>query len=322
MQKLRVAVLRGGPSSEYDVSLNTGAAVLKYLPEKYLAHDILISRHGVWHRDGVERNPERALNHIDVVFNALHGEYGEDGKVQRILETLHVPYTGSDSIASAHGMNKHLAKKTFSNNGIKSPYHTTINAHDNIKEKLDHVFHHFLLPIVVKPASAGSSVGVTVVKSFNDLEGALLKAFAISDIALIEEYIRGREATCGVIDNFRGEKVYTLLPVEIIHPKEHDFFDYDAKYGGKSQEIVPGNFSEAEKYEIQRLAKLAHEKLGLRHYSRSDFIVHPRRGVYILEVNTLPGLTTESLMPKSLNAIGFNFPDFLDHLLTLAIGEK
>lgn len=319
MSKLRVAVVRGGPSSEYDVSLKSGSTILKHLPQKYHAHDILISKDGMWHRDGLERTPVRALAGMDVVFNAMHGQFGEDGKVQKILDHIGIPYTGSDSMASALGMNKVLSKKAFEHHNIKTPYFAVIRKEDDLGEKMNHVFHHFLLPFVVKPANAGSSVGVSIVKNFAHLEDALLHAFTFSDTVMIEEFIKGREATCGVVDNFRGETIYSLLPVEIIHPKENPFFDYDAKYGGKSQEIVPGRFSEAEKNEIQRLAKHVHESLGLRHYSRTDFIVTPKRGIFVLETNTLPGMTEESLMPKSLEAIGCSIADFLDHILTQAL---
>jgi len=122
-----------------------------------------------------------------------------------------------------------------------------------------------------------------------------------------------------VLDDFRDQKYYALLPVEIIPPATHGFFNYDAKYSGVSQEICPGNFNEEEKLAIQEAAVAAHKALGLRHYSRSDFIVTPKRGVYILEVNTLPGLTPESLFPKSIEAVGFHFPHFLDHLIQLAL---
>ncbi len=319
MTKLRIAVLRGGPSGEYEVSLKTGASILKHLPEKYQAHDIFISKDGAWHREGVERSPERALVGIDAVINALHGEYGEDGKVQQILQQLGVPYTGSDSLASALAMNKILTKQAFENHGIKTPYYAVIRRGDNVEEKTAYVFSHFLLPFIVKPASSGSSLGVTLVKNFNDLFPAIEKALAVSDSVLVEEYIKGREATCGVIDNFRNEKTYALLPVEIVQGKEHDFFNYEAKYGGGTEEICPGRFSEAEKQEIQKLARDVHEKLGLRHYSRTDFMVHPRRGIYALEVNTLPGITSESLLPKSLAAIGASLGEFLDHLISLVL---
>jgi len=178
------------------------------------------------------------------------------------------------------------------------------------------------MPAVVKPVSAGSSVGVSLAHSLGELETALEEAFRYSDQAIVEEKISGREATCGVIENFRGLPVYSLLPVEIIKPQDRDFFDYHAKYSGKSQEICPGNFSAGEKEEIQRLAKEAHRVLGLRHYSRSDFIIHPKRGIYILETNSLPGLTPESLFPISLEAVGSNLPEFLDHIVTEALTRR
>jgi D-alanine-D-alanine ligase len=174
---------------------------------------------------------------------------------------------------------------------------------------------------VVKPVSAGSSVGITVVRTFFDLESALASALEHSDSVIIEEFIEGREATCGVLDNFRDEKHYALLPVEIIPHKDSTFFDYDAKYRGESLEICPGNFDEDTKRIIQEVAQSVHRELGLRHYSRSDFIVHPKRGVFFLEVNTLPGLTSESLLPKSVKAVGSSLPEFLDHVIMMARGR-
>ena len=127
---------------------------------------------------------------------------------------------------------------------------------------------------------------------------------------LIEEFIKGKEATCGVVEKFREEPIYSLLPVEIIAPKDFDFFDFEAKYSGKSSEVCPGNFSAKENETIQKMAKEVHKILGLRHYSRTDFIVNPKRGVYVLEANTLPGLTKESLFPKSLKAVGSSLSHF------------
>ena len=139
---------------------------------------------------------------------------------------------------------------------------------------------------------------------------------------MIEEYVGGREATCGVIEHFRGKDFYALPPVEIIPSFTQDFFSYDAKYGGSSKEICPSSFSHEIKREIEEAAARIHEILGLSHYSRSDFIIHPKRGVYFLEVNTLPGLTKESLFPKSLSAIGSTMSEFVDHIIGIAINEK
>lgn len=321
-QKIKVGVLRGGPSSEYDVSLKSGSTVLKSLPEKYLGIDIFISKDGEWHRDGMVKSPEGALRHLDIVWNALHGQYGEDGKVQRILDHLGIPYTGSSSFESAVAMNKHLTKKALNNAGVKMAHHKIVTKEDVIDLGLHELFKTIPLPAVVKPTKAGSSVGVSIVRDFFGLQKAMNKAFEHGDSVIIEEYIDGREATCGVIDNFRGEKYYVLPTIEIIPHEKSDFFDYSAKYEGGSQEICPGNFDEDIKKQIQETARKVHEILGLKHYSRSDFIVHPKRGVYFLEVNTLPGLTSESLLPRSLNAVGTPLPDFFDHVIGLALAGK
>ncbi len=318
MSKIRVGVLRGGPSSEYDVSLKTGASVLKHLPEEYYAHDIFISKDGSWHKGGIVYSPGEIIKHLDVVFNALHGEYGEDGRVQHLLDTFAMPYTGSGYLASALGMNKALAKKVFTEHGIKTPLHKTLSKGGYTHADVLHIFKTFPMPAVVKPVRAGSSIGVSIARTVHELEEALKKAFEYDTEALIEEYISGREATCGVIEGFRGEALYSLLPVEIAHNSSSGLFDYEAKYAGKSKEICPGNFTKVELKKIQDTSVAVHRALGLRHYSRSDFIVHPKRGVYILETNTLPGLTEESLFPLSLKAVGSSLPEFLGHVLEMA----
>ncbi|TAK57321.1 D-alanine--D-alanine ligase [Patescibacteria group bacterium] len=319
MSKIRVGVLRGGPSSEYDVSLKTGAAVLKHLPDIYHAQDIFVSKDGLWHKGGIVYTPGEIIKHLDVIFNALHGEYGEDGKVQHLLDTFNIPYTGSGYLASVLGMNKVLAKKVFTEHGIKTPHHKTVRKGEYAHADVLHLFKTFPMPAVVKPVRAGSSVGVSIARTLHELEEALKKALTHDTEALIEEYIPGREATCGVIEGFRGEALYSLLPVEIVPDKECQFFDYEAKYAGKSKEICPGNFTKEEIKKIQNASVAVHKALGLRHYSRSDFIVHPKRGIYILEVNTLPGLTPESLFPLSLEAVGSSLPEFLGHVLGIAM---
>ncbi|HVS79721.1 MAG TPA: D-alanine--D-alanine ligase [Candidatus Paceibacterota bacterium] len=314
--KLRVGVLRGGPSNEYEVSIKTGASVLRNLPEKYQPQDIFISKQGDWHIDGVARPPEKILQRVDVVWNALHGEYGEDGRVQKLLSDLNMPFTGSDALASAVGMNKLLAKKTFAAYGLKTPFYAAVKRGENTAENAHQMLKSFTLPVIVKPAASGSSVGVSLAADLVTLIQALEMALAISEVALVEEYIRGKEATVGVIDGFREAKHYALLPVEIIHGSS--FFDYNAKYSPETREVSPGNFSSAESRELEELAVRAHRALGMRHYSRSDFIVSPN-GIYILETNSLPGLTEHSLIPKSLETVGSSLPEFLDHVITLAI---
>ena len=174
----------------------------------------------------------------------------------------------------------------------------------------------------MKRVGRGWSIGVSISTRMTEFETAVEKAFGLSDVILIEEYITGREATCGVVDSFRGEKFYAFLPVEFVHSQGSTFLDYEAKYGRKSRTVHPGRFSQAEKDAIQAAARTVHKALDLRHYSRSDFIVSPRRGVYFLEVNTLPGLYADAPFTESFGAVGVSFSDFLGHVLELALRGK
>jgi len=321
MQRIKVAVLRGGPGAEHEVSLKTGKNVLENLSDKYIPMDVFIAKDKTWYLDGISISPEKLFRRIDIVFNAMHGEYGEDGKVQQLMDHFGVKYTGSKALASALGMNKVLAKDIFVKANLKTPIYKIIKKGYNLTGLDQTIFKTFPMPAIVKPGGSGSSIGVSLVKVLKDILPAIEKALKHSDVVIVEEFIKGKEVTCGVVENFRGEPFYSLLPIEIIEPKEFEFFGYEAKYSGCSCEVCPGNFSEEEKKLIQHMAIEAHRVLGLRHYSRSDFIVSDKRGVYILEVNTLPGLTKESLLPKSLEAVGCSLPYFLDHVITLALEQ-
>ena len=313
--------MRGGPSSEYEVSLKSGAAVLSALDTgKYEPRDIFIDKAGQWHMHGAPQKPERALSGVDVAINVVHGEYGEDGTLQRILEALTVPYTGADALTSALAFNKHRTNSEARRLGITVAHNALIDSAKvtDLHKTALNIFRSFPHPFIVKPVMGGSSVGITKVNNFDALEFALHKAFTVSPQALVEEYIPGKEATVGVIDDFRNEKLYALMPVEIVPPAASPFFDYDAKYSGQTIERVPGHFSAQEKRDLMEAAKAVHQGLGLRHYSRSDFIVSPR-GIYFLEVNPAAGIgmTPESLFPKALQAVGARTADFFDHIIQL-----
>lgn len=319
MAKRVVAVLRGGIGDEHDISLKSGAAVLKtfQLRDDTDTREIFIDRNGSWFVRGIEKTPERALQGVDVVWNALHGHYGEDGSVQRVLDRIGIPYTGSGAYASAIAMNKAATKRELEKAGIRTPRSMVVGVSPNLSSTILNCFRTFPQPSVVKPIDSGSSVGVTIARSFSELEEGVRQAFQHSSQVLIEEFICGREATCGIVEEMRGERQYALPAVEIVPPPSARFFDYDAKYGGASLERVPGNFTKEEHQTLQHAARVAHTTLGLRHYSRSDFIVSPR-GVFFLETNTLPGLTEASLLPQALSAVGIPLGMFIEHVLDLA----
>ncbi len=329
---IKVGVIRGGVSGEYEVSLKTGSNVLAHLRsdilnKKYKPIDIFIDKNGAWHVNGKPVSINDISSHVDVVFNALHGDYGEDGRVQQLLDKWNIPYTGSGAFASALGYNKQLAKEQFISLGIKTPEHILVPRVIELEIDLDRyalniakqIHDKLTPPWIIKPTSGGSSVGMRICYTYGDLIDAFVNDINKDTDVLVEEMIEGREATVGVIDNFRNKETYVLPSVEIRIPKVKKFFDYEAKYTGISEEICPGNFSREEKEQLEKLAEKIHKGLNLSHYSRSDFIVHPKRGIYTLEVNTLPGLTNESLIPKMLYSVGSSVPEFIDHIIKLAL---
>lgn len=319
MRTTRVAVLRGGPSEEYDVSMKTGRAVIDALGRlRYPVKDVTISRQGEWLENGRARAPQQVLEAVDVVFLALHGSYGEDGQVQRVLERLRVPFTGSRGFASAFAFNKDLTKKQLKQYGVRMPEHMKLTREgvSDPYRTAQSILALFGPHYVIKPAASGSSIGTQIIRNSAQLAVAITHALTEYDAVMVEELIEGKEATVGVIEGFRGTKLYQLPPVEIVPPRDR-FFDYEAKYTGITEEICPGRFSRAEKQLLQDLASLVHDRLGLSQYSRSDFIVKDGQP-YFLEVNTLPGLTDESLMPKAVAAVGARYEDLVDHLVTTA----
>lgn len=316
--KKRVAVLRGGPSAEYDVSMQTGLGVISALRDSsYEVKDITISKRGEWLVHGFVKQPESALIDIDVVFIALHGAYGEDGTVQRILERLCIPYTGSDSYASAIAMNKALTKEYLKKNSesIKMAPHLklTKSGVSNLAQTIESIGELFGPEYVIKPVGGGSSIG-TVLSNRSNLLKAVQNAFLTNDEILVEQRILGKEATVGILENFRDTEYYQLPAIEIVPPPSASFFSADVKYSGETQEICPGRFSKDEKMELSLLAEEVHRLLRLRQYSRSDFIIS-EDGIYFLEVNTLPGLTSQSLFPKSMEAVGSSYKELVNHLI-------
>ena len=212
----RVAVLRGGPSAEYDISLKTGEnilATLREMPDIYDPLDVFISRDGEWHSEGLVGEPHQILSHVDVVWNALHGAYGEDGQVQRMLDSMKISYTGSGAVASALAMNKEMAKRLYVRCNLLTPAHTLITQdYPDNEDQLVFIFQNYLHPVIVKPANSGNSLGVRITKTFQDLKQAVKETFKYSPKVIVEEFIHGKETTCTVAEGVRGERIYALLP--------------------------------------------------------------------------------------------------------------
>lgn len=277
MRGIIVGVLRGGPSREHEVSLATGHAILTHLPaERFTVRDIYLDKQGTWHERGVPVSPERVLRSVDAVIIGLHGEYGEDGEVQKLLERFGVPYTGSDSFGSYLAMHKVMAKEHAREAGFQTARYQFIEPGADIAQIAAEINRTFPQPVIVKPVRWGSSVGISITHGYAPLEKAI-RSLLEEDAGgvLVEEFIRGTEATAGIVEDLRGEALYALPPVEILPPPEAGFFSADVKYTGATREIVPGRFPKPVSEELMRQARVMHQALGLRHYSRSDFIVSP-----------------------------------------------
>ncbi len=316
----RIAVIRGGPSNEYAISMRTGGAILDAIRTLDLPYkDVVITKQGEWLDGGIPRSPEKVLHAVDVVFIALHGTYGEDGQIQRIMHRLGIPYTGSRSLPSAIAFNKHLTKETLSPLGIKTPKSKRVVTDDvvDIEALITELNATLGEELFIKPVADGSSFGATKIPDGTTLCLALPRILDEHPEILIEEYINGREATVGLLEDFRGQRHYVLPVIELVPPAHAEFYDMTVKYNGETVRHCPGRFSKSEKEALAELAVLAHTTLGLSQYSRTDFII--KDGVpYFLEVNTLPGFTATSNFPAAAAAVGLSFPQLVAHLIDTA----
>lgn len=316
----RVSVVRGGPSSEYNFSLKTGESILRNLDkEKYIANDVVLTKDGVWYINGVRTNFADIAQHSDVVFNALHGEFGEDGKAQRLFKSFGIPFTGSDSLASALSSNKAMAKERFEAAGLTVARGEVIPRDAEMKGVAYNLGRDMGFPLVVKPVVGGSSVATSIARNETDLILALDKSAKYGDI-LVEEYLEGKEGTVTVVDTGDGNH-FVLSPVEVKLNDGHDFYTNEAKINNQAEHVCPGNFNISSLTKMRDAAVLAHKAVGARHYSTSDFIETPS-GIYILEIDTLPTLNESSIIKRALEANDVNIPDFLDHIISLALAGK
>lgn len=313
MSKLRVAVLYGGPSKEHEISVLTGEAMIDALGEKhYQVTPILINKDGEW-QIGKKHMPQtKALqwlaDHSDFVLIGLHGTFGEDGTIQALLDKSHIPYSGSGSHASRLAMKKHQTSLLYKDAGFNIPNEKLIIK--GTKKSADQLLEGFDLPVIIKPEAQGSSVGMTKVTEIDELRAAVDYALTTDKRALIQEYIKGTEVSCGVIEN-EVAKLVALPPTELV-PLKSDFFDYEAKYvPGATNEITPPNLPKKTIELIKKMAVSAHRVIGCSGYSRTDMIVKNGE-LFFIETNTLPGMTGGSILPQQAKAAGMTLSELLD----------
>lgn len=306
----RIGVLMGGYSSEREISLKSGKAVTEALMRQgceVVSVDITV-------RDSMKIAALLRSYNLDIAFIALHGRLGEDGIIQSILEEIDVPYTGSGVEASRRALDKVVAQDLFQKFGIQVPAHISLCRQDMAQQAGIIQGIHFF-PVVVKPAREGSSIGISLVRAPEGLAEALRKAREYDDKVLIEQYIPGRELTVGILGG------QALAAIEIRSKAE--FFDFAAKYSsGTTEYIVPARIPEEISGKIRATALQAHRALGCVDLSRVDFILAADGAYYVLEVNTIPGFTSTSLLPKAARVMGMDFDQLCLKLTVLAYGKK
>jgi len=309
---VKIAVLYGGISKERDVSISSSKGIMQALKNK--GYEVI----------GIDFNPNKLDEviglDVDVVFIGMHGKHGEDGCVQGLLDMLNIPYVGSGVLASALAMNKSKAKELFAKAGIPvangKQYRITRNM--NIRALVNDIHEQFSFPFVVKPNREGSTLGLTVVQDEKETEAAIRRAIQSDHYILVEQYIDGVELTVPVMGKMGEEEA---LPIIEIVPK-NDLYDYEAKYSdGGSEHIIPARIDEKLTEQIQRYAILAHQVLGCKTYSRADFLLTNDGTPYILEVNTLPGMTPTSLFPDSARSVNLSYDDMIERFVQLTLDD-
>jgi len=305
-QTLRIAVLRGGRSAEREVSLHTGEQVSAALAS--IGHDVVsVDTADIGFIETLRTGG------FHVAFICLHGRFGEDGTIQGLLELLELPYVGSGVLASALAMDKVVSKQIFVASGIPTPEWAIVRR--DCAYSVDEISGRLGDKLVVKPVSEGSSVGMSIVHEPRELGPAIERAFEHDRTVLIEEFVSGAEVTVGVLGN---SEIVALPTLEVV--PEHEFYDYESKYvPGMSRHIIPAGVPESARAECQRIAVEAHRALTCRGMSRSDIIVTADGRAYLLEVNTIPGMTKTSLLPDAARAAGIEFPALCDRLVSLAL---
>jgi len=329
-KEINVALFLGGASAEREVSKHSSQAIYHALVELGYSVTLIDPAYGInqpeksqdffsdvnvfpiTSRNYLEAVNSALLDGIDVAFLGLHGQWGEDGIIQSLLELRNIKYTGSDVLASSLTMDKMMSKIVMRDHGISVPNGFVAEKNYSYEKILQKIKAEFTFPLIVKPNDQGSTFGLTVCEKEDDIEKALTLSFQFSNKTLVEEFIPGRELTVGVLGD-------NILPVLEIRPK-HTLYDYECKYNsGMSEYIVPAELPEEIASQIQRQTKRAFDSLGCRGYARADFRLTETGKFFCLEVNSLPGMTSTSLLPKAAKSIGISFTQLIETIVNLAL---
>lgn len=318
-KKYKVAILKGGNSDEHPISIKSGEQLKNRIDEYQNVTDIMVDRTGEWFVQGVPYDKRNLVRDFDMVVNTMKGGDGENGRLSKYLDAFGVKHNNAASFGSVLSHNKHEFKNFLKRHEIKTPHSVLIDSEQDVEAQKRELNHKMFLPAIVKPVANGSSIGVFRAESFEEIKKFVDWILKRDRFALVEEYIEGLDVSVMTAKDFRGKEIYSFIPIGIDTP---DIINYDHKFNNSHSFFPIHTLSREQKEMIEDIAKSVHSKLDLDSLAMTDFRVHPRRGVYTLETNTVPSYEDKSIYDESLKLVGVREDELVDHIIDLALNKK
>lgn len=318
-KRYKVAILKGGTSDEHPISMKSGEQLKGRIDGLQNITDITVDRTGEWFVEGVPYEKKNLVKDFDMVVNTMKGGDGENGRLSKYLDTFGVKHNNTGVFGSTLSHNKHEFKNFLKRHEIKTPHHVLIDGDGDIEAQKRDLHHKMFLPAIVKPVANGSSIGVFLANDFDEVKKYVDWILKRDRFVLVEEYIEGLDASVLTTRDFRGKELYSFVPVGIDTP---DIINYDHKFNNSHSFFPIHNLSRDQKEMIQDIAKSIHSKLDLETLAMTDFRVHPKRGVYTLETNTVPSYEDRSIYDESLKVVGVSEDELVDHIINLSLNKR
>jgi D-alanine-D-alanine ligase len=318
-KKYKVAILRGGTSDEHLISLKSGEQLQGRINELQNVTDITVDRTGEWFVQGLPYDKKNLTKDFDMVVNTIKGGEGEDGRLSKYLDTFGVKHTNTGMLGSTLSHNKHKFKEFLKRHEIKTPHSVLIDGDEDVEAQKRELHHKMFLPAIVKPVANGSSIGVFLANNFDEMKKYVDWILKRDRFVLVEEYIEGLDVSVMTTKDFRGQEMYSFVPVGI---DTSDIINYEHKFNNSHTFFPIHNLSRDQKTMIEDIAKSIHSSLDLDSLAMTDFRVHPKRGVYTLETNTVPSFEDKSTYDESLRVVGVSEDELVDHIIDLALNKR
>jgi D-alanine-D-alanine ligase len=318
-KKYKVAILKGGNSDEHPISVRSGEQLKNRMEAYQNVTDIMVDRSGEWFVQGTPYDKRNLVRDFDMVINTMKGGEGEDGRLTKYLDAFGVKHTNASQFGSTLSHNKHKFKEFLKRHEIKTPHWVLIDGENDVEAQKRELHQKMFLPAVVKPATNGSSIGVFVAKNFDEMKQYVDWILKRDRFALVEEYIEGLDVSVLTTKNFRGQPVYSFIPVGV---DTSDIINYDHKFNNTHTFFSVDKLTQEDRTMIEDIAKSVHTKLDLDTLAMTDFRVHPKRGVYALETNTVPSFEDGSIYDEALKLVGVQEQELVDHIINLAMNRN